>query len=169
MRYQVVALDSEIGNSMDISSIAWQRASAGNDQGHYFTVKIYMGLCATDQLGATFENNWIPGTKTLVLETAQLDLSASPDEWEPVTLDAPYWYNGQDNLLIEIQWALADTNYSFYTWKWETGAARSVKATSIGSPTGILSTQMSELQLTGVLMLETETFAGIKTLIIGQD
>lgn len=167
MRYQVVALDSEIGSAMDISSIAWQRADAGDDQGHYYTAKIYMGLCSSDQLSSNFENNWIPGSRTLVFETAQLDLNATPGEWEPVVLQTPYWYNGQDNLLIEVQWASADTNYSFYTWKWNTGTARSVKATSLGSATGVLSTQMSELQLTGTMSLDGATFAEVKTLTIG--
>lgn len=80
-----------------------------------------------------------------------------------MTLTTPYWYGGQQNLLIDIQWASANTSYSFYTWKWETGAARSVKAGSLSSATGVLSTQMSELMLTGTLALDGSTFAQVKT------
>lgn len=162
MRYQVVALDSEIGTAMEITSIAWQRAPSGNDQGHYYDVKIYVGLCASDQLGASFENNWIPGTKTLVFAADQLDLSAGANEWEPIEFDDPYWYNGQQNLLIEVSWASANPSYSFYTWQWETGAARAVYATNLGSATGILSTKMSMLQLAGTLELDAATFGCVK-------
>lgn len=163
MHYQVVVLDSETDGAMQITSLAWQRAPNGDDQGHYYDVEIYMGLCAEDALGSTFEDNWVPGTKTLVYSGSVLDLSAAASEWEPVTLTTPYWYGGQQNLLIDIQWASANTSYSFYTWKWGTGAARSVKAGSLSSATGVLSTQMSELMLTGTLALDGSTFAQVKT------
>jgi len=166
MRYQLVVLDDEIGGSMTVQSIAWQRAPAGASQGMYYVAKIYMGLCASDALSATFEDNWVPGSKTLVLDADTLSLSAAANEWEPVPLDVPFEYDGTGNLLVEVQWAAANPAYSFYTWKWETGAARSVKAGSVSSPTGILSTQMSELMLTGTMALEADTFAGIKTLFV---
>jgi hypothetical protein len=167
MHYQLVVLDSEIGDAMTISSLGWQRAPSGSDQGHYYGVEIYMGLCASDGLGAAFEDNWVPGTKTLVFSADTLDLAAGPDAWEQVILDTPYWFDGQQNLLIDLQWASANTSYSFYTWKWETGAVRSVKATSLPSPSGILSTQMSELMLTGVLALDQLTLGEIKTVFVG--
>lgn len=48
MHYQVVVLDSETDGAMQITSLAWQRAPNGDDQGHYYDVEIYMGLCAED-------------------------------------------------------------------------------------------------------------------------
>jgi hypothetical protein len=167
MRYQAVVLGEEMQGACDILSVAWQRATSGNDQGHYYDVNIYMGLCASDQLGSVFEDNWVPGTKTLVFSTDQLDLSAGVNEWEPITLDAPYWYGGQQNLLLEVEWGSANTSYSFYTWKWDTGAVRSIKAVDLAAPSGIMSTQMSELQFTADLDLEVDTFGCIKTLFIG--
>jgi len=167
MHYQVVVLDSEMGGAMEISSLAWQRALSGSDQGHYFNVDIYMGLCAGDQLGGTFEDNWVPGTKTLVFSADALDLTAGPNEWVSVALDTPYWFNGQQNLLIDLQWASANPSYSFYTWHWDTGVVRSVKATSLGSPSGILSTQMSEMTISGVLVLDQATFGAVKAVFTG--
>lgn len=165
----MVVLDSELGSAMTISSVAWQRAPSGSDQGHYYNVEIYMGLCASDQLGAAFEGNWVPGTKTLVFEADTLDLAAAANEWESIGLNSPYWYDGQQNLLIDVQWASANTSYSFYTWKWETGAARSIKSTSLPAPTGILSTQMSELMLDVTLPLDQVTFGEVKTVFVGND
>lgn len=162
MRYQGVVLDSEMGSAMLINSIAWLRSPAGNDQGHYYDVEIYMGLCASDQLGAAFEGNWVPGTKTLVFSDDQLDLAASANEWEPVELDTPYWYSGQQNLLYEVSWGSANPSYSFYTWQWETGSARTVYATNLGSANGILSTKLSMLQFEGTLGLDLSTFGEVK-------
>lgn len=167
MHYQLVVLADEIGDAITISSLAWQRAPSGSDQGHYYDVEVRMGLCASDQLVSTFADNWITGTETLVYSADTLDLAAGSNEWEPIILDEPYWYNGEDNLLIDIQWASANTSYSFYTWRWETGAIRSVRATNLSSPTGIISTQMSELMISGALVLDQLTFGGIKSLFGG--
>ncbi len=162
MRYQGVVLESEIGGAMEIESIAWQRTPAGSDQGHFYDVEIYMGLCSSDQLGSTFADNWVPGTKTLVFSAAQLDLAAAANEWEAVILSTPYWYDGQQNLLFEVTWQSASTSYSFYTWQWETGGARTAYATNLGSATGILSTKLSMLQFDGVLALDSVTFGSLK-------
>ncbi len=164
MHYQVVVLDSEIENAMEILSLAWQRATGGSDQGHYYGVEIYMGLCADDELDATFDSNWVPGTRTLVFAADTLDLSGNANDWAAVALDSPYWYGGEQNLLIDLQWASANTAYSFYTWRWDTGAVRCVKAVSLAAPTGVLSTQISELMLSGDLSLSQSTFGGIKTM-----
>lgn len=155
-------LDSELGSAMQISSIAWMRAPTGSDQGHYFDVNIYMGLCASDQLSSTFADNWVPGTKTLVFSASQLDLSAGANEWEPVTLTTPYWYNGQQNLLFEVSWASANSSYSFYTWQWETGLTRTVYATNLGSANGIMSSKLSMLQFEVTLGLDPSTFGEVK-------
>jgi hypothetical protein len=169
MHYQVVVLESEIGSAMDILSLAWQRAESGSSEGHYYGVEIYMGLCAGDELEATFDNNWIPGTRTLVFAADTLDLSGDANDWTPIILDYPYWYGGGQNLLIDLQWTSANTAYSFYTWRWDTGAVRSVKAVSLAAPAGVLSTQMSELMLSGDLALPQITFGGIKTLFACED
>ncbi len=169
MHYQVVVLESEIGNAMDVLSLAWQRAESGSSEGHYYGVEIYMGLCAGDELEATFDSNWIPGTRTLVFAADTLDLSGDANDWAPVILDNPYWYNGEQNLLIDLQWTSANTAYSFYTWRWDTGAVRSVKAISLAAPTGVLSTQMSELLLSGDLAFSQCTFGEIKSLFVYEE
>jgi hypothetical protein len=161
MRYQVMALDSEIGTAMTIQNLGWQRSAAGGDPSATFTgVKVYMGLCAADELGATFDDNYIEGSRVLVYESASLTVDAGFSEWYTVDLDTPYWYNGNDNLVVEVQWLTGSGTQYYY--KWETGAARSVKATSPAAPSGILSTTMSELQLTGTTSLDSATFAEVK-------
>ena len=90
-------------------------------------------------------------------------MSAGPDEWMIITLDTPFWYNGVDNLIVELEW-VGGSNM-FYTYMWETGTNRGLmNTTNVNSPTGTLSTEMSELMFDGTLALEPETFGSIKAI-----
>ena len=164
MRYQVMALASEMNGAMTIGSVSWQRGgSSGSPTGFYNNFQLFMGVSAEAGLGNNFEGNYIPGTRTLVYETPSQTMSAGPDEWMTITLDTPFWYNGTDNLLVELQW-VGGSNM-FFTYKWNTGANRALEnKTDIYSPTGNLSQNMSELMFDGPLNLTRHTFGAIKAL-----
>jgi hypothetical protein len=149
---------------MLIQSIAWQRAgSAGSATGTYNSFKLYVALSSASELTDTYESNYMPGSRTLVYETPTQTMSAGPDEWVTLTLDTPYWYNGTDNLIVEFEWQ-GGANM-FYTYMWPTGANRGLlNKTSLVSPTGTLSQNMSELRFEGEDALQPLTFAEIKTL-----
>jgi hypothetical protein len=155
----VVVLDSEIGTAMDINTLAWKRTPIGDPSATLDEIEIYMGLCATDELGTTFEDNYIPGTKTLVFSSSPFTISADPEEWAEVTLDTPFWYNGSDNLIIEVTWP--NGSGSFYVYKWSSGSDRSLES-GYGGTTGTLSQDVSHLQLIGDVGLEPSTFAEVK-------
>lgn len=149
---------------MTISQIGWQRGgSSGAASGYYNNFKLYVGLASVSELSNTYENNYIPGSRIMVYETVTQTMSAGPDEWMIITLDTPFWYNGVDNLIVELQW-VGGSNM-FYTYMWETGASRGLmNTTDVGAPTGTLSTKMSELMFEGTMALEQNTFGYIKTL-----
>ncbi len=156
-----MALSEEMLGPMVISSVSWQRGgSAGSASGTYNSFKLYMGLSSADELTNTFENNYIAGTKTLVYETSSQVMSAGPDEWMTITLDTPFWYNGVDNLVFELQWQ-GGANM-FYTYMWETGSNRGLMADYPYMEQGTLSTSMSELGFEGDLGFVPLTFGGIK-------
>jgi hypothetical protein len=159
----VIALSEELAGAMTIEEISWQRGgSAGSASGTYNSFKLYMGLSSADVLTDTFAANYIPGTRTLVYETPSQVMSAGADEWMSIALDAPFWYNGTDNLVVELEWQ-GGANM-FYTYMWNTGTSRGLmNKTDISSPTGTLSNNMSELMLDGTMALEPETFASIKS------
>jgi hypothetical protein len=159
----VVALASEMPGAMNIETIAWQRGTGGSASGTYNSFKLYMGLCASDELGAAFDDNYIPGSRILVYETPSQTMSADPDQWMTIALDTPYWYNGTDNLILELEWT-GGVNM-FYTYWWETGTNRSVIAESASAPSGTIGTSMSELQGTGSLGLDAVTFGEVKFLL----
>lgn len=161
MHYQVVVLDSDIGSALTIDQLSWMRSVGGEAMGTFNDFKIYMGLCASDQLTTDYMANYITGTRYLVLSSSQyVNGTPSPNEWFDVVLDTPYWYNGQDNLLIEVEWSSGSG--SLYTWQWNGGGARSViggYGQSIGSYTESV---VPHLMLNGTLALEQTTFGAIK-------
>lgn len=150
--------------AMTINQIGWQRGgSSGSSSGYYNNFKLYIGLASESELSDTFADNYIPGSRIRVYETTTQVMSAGPDEWMIITLDTPFWYNGVDNLIIELEW-VGGSNM-FYTYMWETGTNRGLmNKTNVGSPTGTLYTKMSQLMFDGTLALEPETFGSIKAL-----
>jgi len=161
-RYQVIALSSEMSGAMTISQIGWQRGgSSGSASGSYNNFKLYVGLASESELSNRFKDNYIPGTRTLVYQRSSQVMSAGPDEWMVITLDTPFWYNGGDNVIVELEWA-GGANM-FYTYMWETGASRGLmNKADVTAPTGTLSTVMSQLMFDGPMALEQHTFGYIK-------
>jgi len=164
MRYQVMALSSEMTGAMTIGSIAWQRGgSSGSETGYYNNFQLYMGLASSDQLSDNFLDNYVPGTRALVYETPTQTMSAAPDQWMTIALDTPFWYNGTDNLIVELIWSGGSN--MFFTYKWNTGANRALENDSdIYAPTGVLGQNMSELMFDGPLALTPYSFGAIKAL-----
>jgi hypothetical protein len=150
---------------MTIEQVSWQRGgSSGAETGTYNSFKLYMGVAASSNLTDTFETNYVAGTRTQIYATGSQTMQAGADEWMTITLDTPYVYNGTDNLIFELEW-VGGANM-FYTYMWDTGANRGLmNKTDITSPTGTLSTSMSELMFTGSSSLEAVTLGFIKALL----
>jgi hypothetical protein len=161
MRYQVVVLASDIGDAILLNELSWQRSVGGEPVGTFTNFKMYLGLCASDQLTTDYEANYISGTRTQVLAASPyVNGATNPDDWFDVVLDTPYWYNGQDNLIIEVEWSSGAG--SLYNWQWNGGSDRCVigaYGASTGSSTESL---VPHLILNGTLSLESSTFGAIK-------
>ena len=165
MRYQVVVLASEIGDAIEIESLSWIRGLGGEPQGTFDDFALYMGLCSSNELGLAYDDNYIPGTRILVMSSSSLTTpTVNPNEWFDTTLDTPFWYNGEDNLIIEIEWS--NGLGSLYTWHWDGGGLRCVVG-SYGEPNGSYSTNLvPNIRLNGILSLSGTTFGRIKAAFI---
>jgi len=163
----VVVLASEIGDAIEINSFSWFRGVGGESQGSYYDLKIYMGLCSSDQLGMTYDDNYISGSKTLVLSSAFFTTpTVNPMDWFEITLDTPFWYNGVDNLIIEIEWSSAPGDDALYTMHWDGGANRCLFG-RYGSATALYpKIEVPYLRLNGTLSLSNSTFGRIKAAFI---
>lgn len=168
MRYQVVVLDEEIGSDFEVTEIGWQVHPTADSSAEFAGMKIYLGLCAEESLGSTYDDNYVEGTRTLVYESSSEVMSGASGEWAKIILDTEYQYDSTEgNLIIEITWDSCVDQKSFYVHSWDTGAIRAVGYTQAGapsSPTGSLSSAMPRLMLTGTSAgsLTSMTFGGVK-------
>lgn len=158
-------MDSEIGQAILIESISWKRFPSPDAQGTFNDLEISLGLCASDNLVSVFEDNFISGTKTLVLsESSYTTATVGVNEWFEIPLSTPYWYSGAENLLIEIQWS--DGSGSLYAWSWSAGDTRRIFGAYGSSSAAVLGDNVPTMRLNGTLSLDNSTFAQIKAAFI---
>lgn len=160
-------LASEIGEAIEIMSFSWKRSVGGEPQGSYNNLNIYMGLCNSDELVLNYDDNYISGTRILVLSSSLYTTpSVNPNEWFEITFDTPFWYNGEDNLLIEIEWSSASGSDALYTWHWNGGTNRCLFG-RYGTSTALFQkVDVPNLRLNGTLSLTNSTFAQVKAAFI---
>lgn len=152
---------------MDVMTLEWYRTDPASVPYSFADVEIHMGLCASDQLVGDFDENFVPGTKTLVLQVDTLVFDAGPDEWFGVTLDAPYHYGGEQNLIIEI-FHNPGEGYA-YSLAWPAGTARCISAWSQPGQLGYPRSIVPYMRLTGVVSLVPITFGAIKAVFAAPD
>lgn len=89
---------SEIGSAGNIYSIAWNCAATASLT--LSNVKIYLGTTPNSTIAST--SDWLPMSDlTLVYEGNNVAIGSSTG-WENYTLNAPFYYNGTDNLVVVV-------------------------------------------------------------------
>lgn len=163
MRYQVVVLESDINSAILIESISWIRAVGGEPHAFFEDMAIYMGSTEIDELTLVYEDNYTPGTRTLVLDAppSYAVEALNPNDWFTITLDTPYWYDGVNNLIIEIEWSSGLG--SLYTWHWDSGSPRKVIGAYGASSGDYVDSTVPNIKLNGTLSLEDSTWSSIKS------
>lgn len=150
---------------MEIQSISWQRGTTGiGPEGSFTDFQIYMGYCSSDMLTTEFNDNYIPLSRTLVHHDVLQTISAMEDEWFTITLDSPFWYNAEENLIVEVTWTSGTGNPSTYEFSTPMMPVSLKTADPTGS-TGFLSSMRCQFMLDGTQSLETGTFGSIKVLL----
>lgn len=156
----MVVLDDEIEDAITIDKIHLKRGPAGEDSTVLNDFKIYMGLCASDTLGMSYDENFVSGTRTLVYSASPFTAKAEIDEWFEIVLDSPYYYNYSDNLLIEVEWSSG--MHSIYTWQWDGEWTRGLRGEYGASTANTPLADVPHLILEGELSLDSRTFGSIK-------
>lgn len=151
-------LSSEMSAPFDIYAISMKNYSTSSQTQQH--VNIWMGDTDLDILTNTFDANYNPGTKTLVFDQDDVLTGGTIDEWFLMYLDTPFQYDGQHNLIIDLESSYCNT---IYVWGWDTSSLRNLYTYSNGSSTGILNSPLPHLQIHGVLELERCTFGEIKS------
>jgi hypothetical protein len=162
----VVVLSEEIGESLIIGSITFARFDSGGPGSITpYNFEVCLGLTDLDTLGTFFNDNYIPGSKFVVMERDSILISALPDQDILLELDTPYSYSQGHNLLIEIRWnGCSKQGDLIYSWNWPTAARRSMVGT-YSSPAGtVYKYSVPWLFLAAPAVLQSTTWGGIKAL-----
>ena len=154
--------DEEIGDAMLIESIEFQRSDFGDSIAtatldHF---EIFMGLYDEDYLGTDFDENYLEDSRYLVFSSDPWTASVGMNEMIVFDLDTPFWFNGNDNLIIEITWSWGIQGDHFIAWGWN-DFGRSLFG-YYGSPTGTYEDRIPYMILNGTMALEPSTFGSIK-------
>lgn len=140
---------------MTINSISFGHTSG--DGVMFDQLTVYMGPSTSDVLDSNFDDNY-SGAKTTVFNQANPSFTPSGG-WVTVSLDTPYFFNGSDNLIIEIEWPSG--GMEVYTGHWVTAGSRSMDA-PYGSSSGNLLGWAPHLLISGTMNLSPSTFGSIK-------
>lgn len=158
LRDQILVPSDSLGSAMVVNSIAFLIESGETVSFDQFV--IHMGITELDELTDTFENNWMPGTRQKVYDHSNVTYnSPGSGEWMAIDLDTPFWYNGEDNLVMEFSWPQGTE--VLMIWAWIPDGNNSLYA-GWGEPTGNLIQECLMMRLEGTLSLSPGTFGGIK-------
>jgi len=103
---QVIYPADQVGGAGNIYSIAWNCASTTNF--NLSTLKIYLGT--TSNATNTSSSAWLPlDDLTLVYDGTDVNIG-SASGWQNFQLNAPFYYNGTDNLVVVV--AKSASSYS---------------------------------------------------------
>ena len=82
-----------------------------------------MKCCHTSKtaLTDTYANNYDGKTPVQVFYRESYRIAATPYQWFGIPFDAPFAYNGTDNLLFEVWWEGDNDGYAYTYWARSTG------------------------------------------------
>jgi hypothetical protein len=136
----------EIGASGWVTKIEWQANAAVTDALFY---DLELKLCHTplDELTDYYQDNYGGNTPELVAEADPLSVTAGVDEWFAVPDMTPYYYDGEQNLLVEIRWRV-DNEREVDCWSWASDSVRYLSNYGYDAESGLASVKANRLRLT---------------------
>ena len=152
---------ADICGACTINSISYHRASGSSYQTS--TIKIYMGETTRDYISSN--NDWTPSSSlTLVYDGSNVTIGDS--EWETFTLNTPYEYSGEKNLVVVVS-KTASSYTSSLTWYYTNSSSKvsmyrqsdsdaSSYASHPGTNIGSLSTCAANIKLGVVFTTEDD-------------
>jgi len=104
VRHQTVYTAAEVGSAGRISALRFRFFSALGVAVSCPNTTVRLGHTSLSSLTATFANNVDRGSFHTALDNATVNIPAGgAGSWFTVTLNTPFEYNGQDNLVVEIE------------------------------------------------------------------
>ncbi len=154
----MIANASEFSEAMTISSMTFHPSPGPGTEVTFDEFIVYMGYCANDELGATYDANYIGGVKYKVYERSSSVTFLHTDL--TIYFDTPFFYlpaNG--NLVFEVIWP--EGRDEIYTYSSGTSGLTCVYG-QYDLPSGDQYMETPHILLNGEMALDQMTFAGIK-------
>ncbi|OPL18108.1 MAG: hypothetical protein AVO35_06280 [Candidatus Aegiribacteria sp. MLS_C] len=166
IRYQVMAMEEELGGPMTITAVSWLRSYEGDSIGVEYDFRMYMGLLQQDDLLPEFDQNYDPGTRQLVFQSDSLLLEGEAWEWLTIQLQEPFQYPGTGNLVIEL--TRSDAYFTnLFCFRWYTHEYRTVLALRPNETMGYANTVAAMLRIDYVPTgLSRMTWPAVKSLFL---
>ncbi|MCQ2284218.1 MAG: fibronectin type III domain-containing protein [Bacteroidales bacterium] len=117
---QQIYTAQELEGAGQISSIAFDYAYTSPST-YKNDVNIYMGHTTKSTFSDTYD--YIPANELQLVYSGSLNCSQG---WNTFTLNAPFAYNGTDNLVVVVDDNSGDYNNSYYTFNTHLASARSI-------------------------------------------
>jgi len=155
----VVVDASEFSDAMTINSIEFFLApGAAHNEVEFDEFYVYMGYCATDELAANYNSNYINGWKYKVFESTTPITFHDTDP--TIYFDTPFFYQpSQGNLVFEIIWPNGKNEFWVYN---DVQDKTTLVHGGYDLEAGDQYMERPHLLIHGDLALEQTTFAGIK-------
>ena len=154
---QMILTADEIGTAGNILSVAYKRHSEGSGSPVTRNIDIYMKHVTVDSYSSSAD--WIPVSASDLVFSGNHDFITVGEDYQAITLQTPFSYNGTDNLLICINDKTGATAPRQYWSTHTTPVIRSIRAwgnnsmfdpTASGTPVGgssLTGTWVADIQL----------------------
>ncbi|MCK5560962.1 MAG: hypothetical protein KAJ51_10230, partial [Thermoplasmata archaeon] len=113
MRDQNLYRQSMIGKAGIIDKIYFMRND--NNYGSYENFTVFLVNSNVTSLSTFFNSNYGSGTPVEVLHNVTRFFSGKAGEWFEIDVDDIFYYNNQDNLLVEIRWEYTNATSNIRT------------------------------------------------------
>ena len=129
-----------------MTKIEWQANAAVTDA-RFFDLELKLCHTPLDELTDRYQDNYGGNTPELVAEADPLSVTAGVDEWFAVPGMTPYYYDGEQNLLVEIRWR-TDNEKEVDCWSWASDRVRYLANYGYDAESGLASVKANRLRLT---------------------
>ncbi|MCK5035316.1 MAG: hypothetical protein KAS73_05435 [Candidatus Sabulitectum sp.] len=155
----MIAQSTEFSAPMIISSLTFFLApGAVEDHVTFDEYYVYLGYCSSNELSATYDDNYVNGWKYPVLERTSPITFLETDP--TIYFDTPFFYDpANGNLVFEIAWPNGEDEIYTYT---SVTASNTCVYGDYYLSAGDQWTELPHVLINGDLALANTTFAGIK-------
>jgi hypothetical protein len=129
-----------------VTKVEWQAEAAATDA-RFFELELKLCHTPLDELTEYYDDNYGGNAPELVAEADPLTVTVGADEWFAVPDMTPYYYDGSENLLVEVRWRV-DNEKEVDCWSWASDRIRYLSSYGYDAETGLTSVKANRLRLT---------------------